>query len=386
MFPSDSPELALLSGSSYFELQTTTHGGRSLFATTDIAPGTRIYSCEAPSVHIIYRDYRKEVCAHCFAYSASDHAPSTVGSSRTWSVKWSRADAATAWFCSNSCKDSWELDEASALLMVVDTLLTKGQARTRKRFKSPEEELKVKFMLPSFEPDDRSITQKVIDAAWESGEALVASGAHLTLYYSTLHIEDMELEIARSLAAAIVHRYCDEHLSPSDSTSQTTCNRSESWPQLLNLQTNELCNIQTRPYMLNAYLRIYVFLSNTLPKYLRKYTSTVREVLARDTGNAFGIWDGDRRDEMMGWGIWVSASYFNHSCMPNVQKRRVGRELHFEASRRIHAGEELCVSYIDTDLPADQRRRELEESWFFTCRCLRCEKETTAGMCVRVAS
>lgn len=62
--------------------------------------------------------------------------------------------------------------------------------------------------------------------------------------------------------------------------------------------------------------------------------------------------------------------------MPNVQKRRVGRTLHFETTRGIRAGEELCISYIDTDSPADQRRRELEESWFFTCRCVRCEQET----------
>lgn len=365
-----------------------------MFATSDIKPWTQIHSDKAPFAYVIYKDYRKEVCAHCFAYSASDYAPSTVGSSRTWSIKWSRAGVATAWFCSDTCKDNWERDEASVLLMEVDALLTKGQAGTRKRFKSPEE-VKVTAMLPSFEPENRTITQGTIDAAWESAEALVASKAHLTLYYSSLQLEDMELEIARSLAAAIVRRYCDERLSLSDQTSQTTRNQDVSWPQLLSLQTNELRNIQTRPYMLTAYLRIYVFLSHALPKYLRQYISTVREVLARDTGNAFGIWDSDRRDEMMGWGIWVSSSYFNHSactcccavgkelttmiigCTPNVRKKREGRALHFEVTRKIQAGEELCISYIDTDSPVGQRRRELEESWFFTCRCLRCEKEST---------
>jgi hypothetical protein len=316
----NSPEPSVSDGSSYFELQATTHGGRSLFVTSDVALGARIHSCESPFAHVIYKVYRKEVCAQCFAYSASDHAPSTVGCSRTWSIKWSRAGAATAWFCSDVCKDNWERDEASPLLMEVDALLSKGQTATRKRFKSLEEEVKVKAMFPSFEPGDRSITQGIIDVAWESAEALVASKAHLTLYYSTLHLEDMELEIARSLAAAIVRRCYDQRisLSESDPTSQTR-NRSECWSQFLNLQTNELCNLQTRPYMLTAYLRIYVFLSNALPKHLRKYTSIVREVLARDTGNSFGIWDGDRRDEMMGWGIWISASYFNHSASVAVQ-------------------------------------------------------------------
>ena len=315
----NNPEPPVFDGSSYFEFRNTAHGGRSLFAISDIVSGTRIHSCEAPFTHVIYKDYRKEVCAQCFAYSASDHAPSTVGSSRTWSIKWSRAGAATAWFCSDVCKNSWERDEASPLLMEVDALLTKGQAATRKRFRSPEEEIKIKAMIPSVESGDRTITQATIDAAWKSAEVLVASRAHLTLYNSTLHLEDMELEIARSLAAAIVRRYCDERLSQSDPTLQMTRNRSGSWTQLLNLQINELCNIQTRPYTLGAYLRIYVFLSNALPKDLRKYMPTVREVLARDTGNAFGIWDGDRRDDMIGWGIWVSASYFNHSASVAVQ-------------------------------------------------------------------
>lgn len=309
----NSPEPSVSDGPSYFELQTTTYGGRSLFATSDIEPWTRIHSDEAPFAYVIYKDYRKEVCAHCFAYSAGDHAPSTVGYSRTWRIKWSRADAATAWFCSDVCKNSWERDEASVLLMEVDALLTKGQVVTRKRFRSPEEEVKVKATLPSFGPGDTTITPGFIDAAWESVETLVTSKAHLAMYYSTLHLEDMELEIARSLVAAVVRRYCDERPAQSDQTLRTTRNRSVSWPQLLNLQTNELRNIQTRPHMLTAYLRIYVFLSHALPKYLRKYISTVRDVLARDTGNAFGIWDDDRRDEMIGWGIWVSASYFNHS-------------------------------------------------------------------------
>ena len=63
-------------------------------------------------------------------------------------------------------------------------------------------------------------------------------------------------------------------------------------------------------------------------------------------------------------------------CTPNVVKRQEGRALHFEATQRILAGEELCISYIDTDLLVDERRRELEASWFFTCHCARCEEES----------
>ncbi len=40
----------------------------------------------------------------------------------------------------------------------------------------------------------------------------------------------------------------------------------------------------------------------------------IRAVLGRDHGNVFGIWDmaiqGD--SEMLGWGMYVQGSYFNH--------------------------------------------------------------------------
>ncbi|KIJ63604.1 hypothetical protein HYDPIDRAFT_113081 [Hydnomerulius pinastri MD-312] len=356
------------------ELRTTADGGRSLFAIRDLESSTRIHSSQAPFAHVIYKDYRREVCMQCFAYSASDHAPQNIGGSRTWSVKWSREGAATAWFCSEACKEIWERDKTSSLLMDVDAILNKGQVATRKKFKSSAEEEKIKAMLPSFEAGCPPITQETIDQAWASVEALATSKPQLISYCSTLDLEDMELEIARSLASAVMQRYiCDRQYSPDPSGPPIP---RSSWSELLDLQKNELSNVRTRPYILSAHLRIYAFLCNTLPKYLLPYMSTVRDVLARDTGNAFGIWDGDRRDEMLGWGIWVSASYFNHTCTPNLRKTRQGRVLHFETTRKIQAGEELCISYIDTDSPVDKRRRELEESWFFTCACLRCAKES----------
>ncbi|KIK97955.1 hypothetical protein PAXRUDRAFT_824421 [Paxillus rubicundulus Ve08.2h10] len=360
--------------SDYLELRTTTFGGRSFFAIWDIKPGTRIHSSEAPFAHVVYKDYRREVCAQCFAYSASDHIPPIVGASRTWNVKWSREGAATAWFCNETCKEVWQRDEASSLLIEVDAILTKSRMTTRKKFKSPQEEVNFKAVLPSFEAGDKTTNQAVIDQAWATAEALVASKANLALYCSTLHLEDMEFEIARLIASAIVHRYSDDRIDRSEPSQAIP---RKPWSQFLDLQKNELRSVQTRPYMLSAYLRTYVFLCNALPRHFQPYVNTVREVLARDTGNSFGIWDGDRRDEMMGWGIWVSASYFNHSCTPSVQKVRQGRVLHLETTREIQAGEELCISYIETDLPVAERRRELEESWFFTCRCYRCEKDSS---------
>ncbi|KAG6329351.1 hypothetical protein ID866_9737 [Astraeus odoratus] len=359
-------------GSVDIELRTTPHGGRSFFAACDIPPGTRILSSPSPFAHVVYRDYRREVCTQCFVYSAGDLA---VARSRVWDVKWSPdgPGASAAWFCSEDCKKIWEQDRTGPLRMQIDAILTKAQAASCRKGKASN------LALPSLCPE-APITQDAIDQAWKDVEALASSQALLSAYCATLGLEDMELEIARSLASAIVCRYVSERLD--DTTTDEDVDMHSSWPHLLRLQNNELANVRARPYILSAHLRVYAFLCNALPKYLKPYMSTVREVLARDTGNAFGIWDGDRRDEMFGWGIWTSASYFNHNCAPNVRKVRHARALHFETSRAVSAGEELCISYVDTDQPVEQRRGDLETSWFFRCSCDRCERESSAGNCL----
>jgi len=36
-------------------------------------------------------------------------------------------------------------------------------------------------------------------------------------------------------------------------------------------------------------------------------------------------------------------------------------------------GTELCISYIDVDLPVAERQVQLQLDYFFTCRCERCQ-------------
>ncbi|KAL4071759.1 hypothetical protein V8B97DRAFT_1867009 [Scleroderma yunnanense] len=363
-----------LESNDYVELRTTPYGGRSLFAVRDIPLGARIHSSQAPFAHVIYKDYRREVCAQCFVYAASDLAPPEVCRSRVWSVKWALQGlpgASAAWFCSEGCRKAWEQDGSGPLQVQLDANLTKAQVASRRKGKS------MNVISLSFGPEEK-ITQEIIDEAWKTIEVLAASKSQLAAYCTTLDLEDMELEIARSLVFAIVRQYVSDQVHDTSEPDKHIGHvRFETWSHFLQLQNNELRNVQERPYILSAHLRIYAFLCNTLPTHLKPYLSTVRDVLARDTGNAFGIWDRDRRDEMFGWGIWISASYFNHSCTPNVRKVRRARALHFETSRPVLAGEELCISYVDTDQILQQRRRDLQTSWFFTCSCDRCERESS---------
>lgn len=45
------------------------------------------------------------------------------------------------------------------------------------------------------------------------------------------------------------------------------------------------------------------------------------------------------------------------------------------AKRDIAPGEELFITYVDPDLPLEQRRRSLMEWGFGKCVCERCKKE-----------
>ncbi|KAG2347246.1 SET domain-containing protein [Suillus weaverae] len=348
------------------DLRTTPHGGRSLFAIQPIARGTVIFACEVPFAHVIYKDYRREVCAQCFAYAASTSR--NIGNPRTWSIRSCRTTAETVWFCTDECKVIWESGVIGPLIADVNALLGKGKIATRT--KSARDGYDP--ILPNGPP--AQITQDRIDQAWADVEDLVSSRARLSLYCSTMNLGDMELEISRLVASAIVQRYVFDHRLVNIAVS-SIIPTSDPWAEVLDLQSSELSNVSLRPYILAAHLRVYAFLCHWLPKHLRMYVPTSRNILARDTGNAFGIWDGDSRDEMLGWGLWVGASYFNHSCCPNVEKTRVGRAMHLTTSRSVEIGEELCISYIDTNQTITQRKQDLENSWFFKCQCQRCQSE-----------
>ncbi|KAJ2918128.1 hypothetical protein MD484_g2324, partial [Candolleomyces efflorescens] len=218
------------------------------------------------------------------------------------------------------------------------------------------------------------------------------------------------------------------------------------WSDLLHLQNNELDHVKSKPYMLGVFIRVYAFLRFVALSTLSATNSTkksrgrkghgtlddtgeaspkrdafletlvklletsegVRAILARDHGNVFGIWekgspsdsngDEDSSDgEMLGWGMYVFGSYFNHGssffrnslfliffrshvlldCAPSVRKTQHGRSLCFTSTRDIEPGEELCINYIDVSNSNGvvKRNEELSKEWFFECRCARCDME-----------
>ncbi|KAI8094830.1 uncharacterized protein B0P05DRAFT_439039, partial [Gilbertella persicaria] len=103
-----------------------------------------------------------------------------------------------------------------------------------------------------------------------------------------------------------------------------------------------------------------------------------RAIYFRERANSFGLWemspDGTVTDdlELLGWGIYPSAVYFNHACDANVNKIREGRQLKFIANRTIQKGQEACISYGSVHDTVDIRRARLFEHYHFMCACTQC--------------
>jgi len=82
----------------------------------------------------------------------------------------------------------------------------------------------------------------------------------------------------------------------------------------------------------------------------------------------------------MGYSLYPEASYFNHSCSPNITKHRNGNCWEFLAAEDIRLGEQCCITYLggdEKDLKVEERRARLREIWNFECMCSRCVAEAS---------
>lgn len=201
----------------------------------------------------------------------------------------------------------------------------------------------------------------MVDAAWQDAErkAIPSVDEELT---------ELELDTARFVMSGLIRRYLDDKAGADNS-----------WKGVLELQDNEMPYVTSHPEILSSLLRIYAFLQealvdNTLLFPYVQHCDLVRALLGRDPANVFGLHDNCDK-QMLGFGLYVSASYFNHDCTPNVRKERVGRLMRFYALRDIQPDEELCISYVDTQEARQKRREDLWKGWYFHCMCRRCAEE-----------
>lgn len=70
----------------------------------------------------------------------------------------------------------------------------------------------------------------------------------------------------------------------------------------------------------------------------------------------------------------------NHSCIPNISVRHLDQRTALSritviARRDIEPGEELFITYVNPQMPLENRRKQLLEWGFGECKCSRCTAE-----------
>ncbi|XP_024152173.1 histone-lysine N-methyltransferase SMYD3 [Oryzias melastigma] len=101
-------------------------------------------------------------------------------------------------------------------------------------------------------------------------------------------------------------------------------------------------------------------------------------IIAKVTCNCFTISDGELQE--LGVGLYPSLSLLNHDCRPNCVMVFRGTELQLRAVQDINPGEELTISYIETLSVTEDRQKQLEDQYHFTCQCQRCSSRDQDGV------
>ncbi|KAK4493981.1 hypothetical protein PRZ48_015167 [Zasmidium cellare] len=110
-------------------------------------------------------------------------------------------------------------------------------------------------------------------------------------------------------------------------------------------------------------------------------TFQIHDIICR---NAFspGAQFGEEDVRRASAGLWIRASYMNHSCVPNTEREFIGDLMVVRASRDVKAGDEITHIYDDSN-DLEKRAESLMRTWGFVCECPRCLAEREDGKVLR---
>ncbi|KAF2996272.1 hypothetical protein E8E13_004811 [Curvularia kusanoi] len=359
--------------SPHFSVLPTPTAGRAVFARTHIPKTTLLHRATDLSVTVILREYRREVCGHCFFYNRGLNLPIRV--------------AATGYaFCSRECQGAWEDGVGATGVAAWEAVEKLVKGRSREDSEGVELDSLVR---PGVEE---------VEGAWrgvESSAVLIRGARGVEEQQQASHeglgpLGDEEVggkgpvkptkPQRRAVAAALQARISPDVMAFLVSgLVWRHAASSEEWDALVALADD------ATPYHsaddLSAFTRSYLHLLAILPLPLLPLCTpeTLFLLSSRDSHNSFGIRSlDDEGSEFFGYGCWPSASYFNHSCGPNVEKVRNGRVWEFRAGRDVEEGEELSITYLSGEerrLGREKRMHTLRRNWGFDCACHRCREE-----------
>jgi SET domain len=324
--------------------------GLSCYATRDLPASTNVLDIHrSPIAYVICQPFRKEVCAWCFSYNRGNilkHKLETGG----------RNSRGVAWFCQTSCIAAWRNEVTEGGVMAV---IAVEEALTRLHLAAPADA-------------DAPCTANDIDSVWEEAlkisEKLLGNRKRKPQARSVLRPACFDIDDCRFILSGLISLHHNK----------------EAISEVLQLGPSWSPYLASRS-KLAQHIDILHFLTSALPldspvlAYVTPYCITA--LITRDSGNSFGIWDLQLAgQELFGYAMYPFASYFNHSCSPNLQKRRTGRFHEFITCREVVEGEELCISYLggaERELDKPSRQKRLRDGWFFGCSCSRCRERET---------
>lgn len=344
---------------SNLRIATTEFGGRGYFSSRPIPKDTEILRCNGPFTGVIFKPFKKEVCAYCYCYD-NGRTQKIKLDSPTVAMKKSQPAYGGVHFCTTECRDIWlkTIDFDGLIAEALNAIETSYSA---------------KKTVGTIEMN-HAANNTDIDAAWNETARRCFQTSKRRKSNTPIQLESEEYDTARMVAVALVKKYRALHKAI----------MVEEWNTFSELQSNEAELLKQYPAMLSSYIKVYEFLYATMPKVLQPYLSTdlVRHCVGREAGNAFGLWQLPLHleSECMGSNLFPQASFFNHSCDPSVRKERIGREMVFTTTRDILPGEQLYISYGMLDsFDWKERVKQLNSQWHFICCCPRCETEKTGG-------
>lgn len=341
--------------SELFDVQDIPNAGRGVIARCNVPAETVILESGPPAFHVIFKIYGKETCAYCFAWDRGHTLPV-------------RDNATAKVYCSDACRENWVEEQGKIGVEAWQCLATFLRAKGRG---TNVDELMGDVDGPRPQSDE-------IDAAWQEAEGqakVLRMSRESPVPQSKMQRKAVQA-IMRKTGGAI----------DSDMLSYILCGVLFRWQQPAKWHSEVLSlAMDDEPYKTrkdlengcNSYLQLVSILPLQLVSYLTP--EVCRVMVQADNHNAFGIRSGgEDSEEYMGYAVYPSASYFNHSCRPSLNKRRIGRQWIFTAGRDITAGGECCISYLggdEKDMDVADRQKRLKDVWGFDCSCERCTND-----------
>ena len=341
-----------------FEIQETPIAGRAVFALQDILKDTLIWQANDLTLSVLLREYRREVCGQCFDYQ----------NSRDLEIR----DKAVGFaFCSPNCQSEWR--EQNGVIGIQAWAAV--EALVKGRSKEDSEMVDIYMPRPNCDEignawEDVAAQAALIREARESERPIAhdpaaASSAQVTKKQKKTIQNALQRPISPDIMSFCVGGILWRYRNPGN------------WEKVLALASDET------PYHniddLQAFTRTYLHLLAILPLDLLPLVTseTIFLLSSRDSHNSFGIRSlEDDGSEFFGYGCWPTASFFNHSCRPNIEKIRVGRTWEFRAGRDVEKGGELCITYLSGEerkLSREKRMERLKKNWGFDCGCEGCK-------------